>query len=114
MDVDLPSPIRTDMTAFVPTMTSPSRSSLMGPARAWLAGTFVVAGFAVLYWPVITRLVNAWWTDDNYSHGFLIVPVAAYLTWERRARLLRTPLLPSLFWLVVGARRNLLVGGRVL
>jgi exosortase len=81
----------------------------MGPARAWLAGTFVVAGFAVLYWPVITRLVNAWWTDDNYSHGFLIVPVAAYLTWERRARLLRTPLRPSLFGLVVVAGSILLL-----
>jgi exosortase len=28
--------------------------------------------------------VHDWWTDDNYSHGFLIIPIALYLAWERR------------------------------
>ena len=48
------------------------------------AGVLVAAGFLLLYWQVLAKLVLAWWTDDNYSHGFLIVPVAAYLAWERR------------------------------
>ena len=47
----------------------------------------VVASFALLYWRVIGKLVHDWATDDNYSHGFLIVPLAGYLIWERREKL---------------------------
>lgn len=38
-----------------------------------------------------------WAHDDNYSHGFIIVPLALYLAWERRDRIARTPAKPS--WL---------------
>lgn len=51
------------------------------------AALLVVSGFVVLYVDVIAKLVHDWATDDNYSHGFLIVPIALYLAWERRARL---------------------------
>jgi exosortase len=47
----------------------------------------VASGFAVLYWPVLAGLVGDWATDDNYSHGFLVAPLAGLLVWERRARL---------------------------
>ena len=40
----------------------------------------------LLYWPVFARLVQDWLHDDNYSHGFLIVPLALYFAWERRQR----------------------------
>jgi exosortase len=45
------------------------------------------ASFLVLYWPVLTKLVYDWSHDDNYSHGFLIVPAAAYFAWRRRSAL---------------------------
>jgi hypothetical protein len=39
----------------------------------------VFAGsFAVLYHHVIVKLVHDWYTDENYSHGFLIVPIALF------------------------------------
>ena len=44
----------------------------------------VVASFALLYREVIVKLVHDWATDDNYSHGFLIVPLSLFLAWERR------------------------------
>lgn len=53
------------------------------------------ASFVALYGRVIAELVQDWATDDNYSHGFLIVPVAAYLAWSRRARLRAAALQPS-------------------
>ncbi len=53
-----------------------------------LAGLLLLAAsFWLLYRHVIQKLVYDWGTDDNYSHGFLIVPIAAYLAWERRDRL---------------------------
>ena len=48
-----------------------------------------VAALVLAYWTVLAGLVGAWSTDDNYSHGFFIVPLAAYFAWERRARVRR-------------------------
>jgi exosortase len=65
------------------------------------AGLLVLTGFLWLYWPVMTKLVGAWTTDDNYSHGFFIVPLAAYFAWERRRRFLAAPSRPSTLGLFV-------------
>ncbi len=56
-------------------------------------GLFLI-GFVALYWKVLVELVGAWENDGNYSHGFLIAPIAIYLAWERKAELValrRTP-----------------------
>ena len=64
------------------------------------AGIVLVALLAV-YWSVISGLISDWSTDDNYSHGFFIVPLALYFAWERRAKIAATPVEPSLLGLVV-------------
>ena len=69
--------------------------------KPWLAGALVAVGFALLYRQVIVKLVMDWYNDDNYSHGFLIVPLALYFASERRGRLAKMPLAPSAFGLVV-------------
>jgi len=75
-----------------------------------LAGTLAVLGG--LYWDVMARLVSDWSTDDNYSHGFLVVPLAVYFAWERRHRLMTAVPRPSLLGLaaIVGSL-GLLVAG---
>jgi exosortase len=78
-----------------------------------IAGFVVVAGcFFYLYHYVITRLVRDWYTDDNYSHGFLIVPIALYFVWERRARLAMALRRPSSWGIavVLGSLALLLAG----
>jgi len=67
----------------------------------WASIALSVAAFAFLYRAVIAKLVYDWINDGNYSHGFLIVPVAAYLVWERRKKLTATPIAPSIFGLVL-------------
>jgi len=71
-----------------------------------------LACFVVLYYQVIAKLVSDWWNDDNYSHGFLIVPVALYFVWERRAALKEAVRNPSIWGLVVvaGSLAMLLAG----
>ena len=70
--------------------------------RGRLTAAFAVTlGFAILYWQVLVKLVLDWYHDDNYSHGFLIVPIAAYFAWERRARLKAAAQNPSVLGLVV-------------
>src|SRR5438477_12023915 len=61
----------------------------------------IVAGFAWLFRHVIVKLVHDWATDDNYSHGFLIVPIALYLVWERRERLFAIERRPQAIGLAV-------------
>ena len=69
-------------------------------------------GLGLVYWQVARKLVYDWANDDNYSHGFLIVPVALYFVWERRARLRATPIEPTWFGLVMfGGGIGLLLAG---
>jgi len=58
----------------------------------------LLGSFVILYRDVILKLGYDWSTDDNYSHGFLIVPLAVYLAWERRDRLKDLPVRPSNIW----------------
>jgi exosortase len=63
----------------------------------------VLGALLWVYWAVITGLVAAWSTDDNYSHGFFIVPLALYFAWERRHAIAAAPERPSLLGLIVVA-----------
>jgi exosortase len=75
-----------------------------------VAALFVA--FAIVYRDVIAKLLYDWGHDDNYSHGFLIVPIAAYFAWERRQRLLtatRTPSVLGLF-VIAGSLLTLIAG----
>jgi exosortase len=40
-------------------------------------------------------LVRQWASDDNYSHGFIVVPLALFFAWERRAALRSAEIRPS-------------------
>src|SRR5215510_15101805 len=67
----------------------------------WAPIAFSVAAFAFLYRSVIAKLVYDWAYDGNFSHGFLIVPIAGYLVWERRKKLAATPIEPSVVGLAL-------------
>ncbi len=61
---------------------------------------------------MLAALARNWAIDPNYSHGFLIPPVAGYIAWQRRARLASASLAPSApgLALVIGSLA-LLLGG---
>ena len=74
--------------------------------------TFLVASFLFLYRDVIAKLVNDWSIDENYSHGFLVIPIALYLAWERRHQFVAAQRRPVTLGLVlaVGGLAMLLAG----
>jgi exosortase len=84
-------------------MMNSMKSNSMKSNKLALLGSLalLVAAFGVVYRHVIAKLVYDWINDGNYSHGFLIVPIAAYLAWERRAKLAAAAIRPSVFGLVV-------------
>jgi exosortase len=81
-------------------MPATDRANVTGfellPGKTALASAVVlVLSFALLYRNVLAKLVHDWASDENYSHGFLVIPVALYFVWERRQRLFATPMRPS-------------------
>jgi len=72
----------------------------------------LLACFAILYRNVIVKLIHDWSVDENYSHGYLVIPVALYFVWDRRERLRNSSWRPSwLGLLVVLGSIALLLGG---
>lgn len=63
--------------------------------RSLAAAALVVVSFVALFFEVGRKLVADWATDDNYSHGFLVVPVVLFLAWERREQLSSAARRPS-------------------
>src|SRR6185436_12827985 len=61
--------------------------SQAGWASVRLGGWLLVALLALLYWPILQKLVTDWWDDPNYSHGFLVPVFSGYVIWTRRAQL---------------------------
>src|SRR6266478_1932550 len=65
-----------------------------------------------LYYHILARLVADWWTDPNFSHGFLIPVFSALVAWQNRKRLRAQEFRPSWMGLLVisGALLVLIVG----
>ncbi len=68
------------------------------PRSALIVVTLATVVWA--YWTTLAEVVDRWWTDPQYSHGFLVPMFAAYLLWMRRTHLATTALQPR--WWGVG------------
>src|SRR5262245_26669347 len=92
-------------------LASPSQTVGGGVPLA-VACAALLMGVALLYGRVVVRLFGDWWDDANYSHGFLVPILSAYLVWRQREALAALPrgasaiglpvLLTGLFMLVLG------------
>lgn len=100
-------------------MNGSDTGTLSGTARARapvdvrtcsLMGAVLAAQVLWLYWPVLKALAAQWGADPNYSHGFLVPPLAAYFVWERRVRLADTTPRPSWWGLGVTVPGLLMLG----
>lgn len=46
--------------------------------------TVLLVALALSYVPTFSSLIERWISDDNYNYGFLVVPIAAFILWNRR------------------------------
>ena len=58
-------------------------------------GLLLVVVMIALYTPTMGTLVDQWYHDADYSHGFLVPFLSAYLIWQRRDKLRLVPRSPS-------------------
>lgn len=84
-------------------------------AKAWLRHGATLSALLALtlliFRDAVAAAVKVWWVSPTYSHCFLIVPIVAWLVWEKRPALaatapalfpqalLLTPLLGLLWWM---------------
>lgn len=54
---------------------------------ALIASTMVAVAIGLSYRSSFAVLIDRWSRDDNYSHGWLIVPIALAILWQRREAL---------------------------
>lgn len=47
----------------------------------------VLAALVASYAPNLRTLIQRWSSEPNYSHGFLVIPIALAIAWQRRDRL---------------------------
>ena len=61
----------------------------------WVVGwplATIVFGISLLvlgtvFWSTYSDIVTIWWRAETYAHGFLILPIVAYLIWQKRTEL---------------------------
>lgn len=87
-------------------MNSFSQTKTQGHWKNGINYTSIITACCVLllvflYWEIVYKLVLDWWDDPNYSHGFLIPFISAYLIWERRKLLRNTHPAPSVLGLPI-------------
>ncbi len=63
-------------------VTTVLKASAYVISSAMLVGSFIWA-----YWPTLLNCIEAWNHEPDYSHGYLVPPLAACMLWFRRDRI---------------------------
>jgi exosortase len=61
------------------------------------AAAIVLATFVWMFWPTLVELAKIWEQEPDYSHGFIVPPIALLLLWLRKERFPKSPRAPG--WL---------------
>ena len=83
----------------------PAISTVSAPVRSdWvffgIAAVILAVSFAVIFSPEVVAAINVWISSTAFNHCFLVIPVVAYLLWERR-HVFSTQLPQPLPWILV-------------
>lgn len=57
-----------------------------GQSGRWIALAIVLAALGWAYGPDLMALFEIWSDDPDYSHGFLVLPIALLILWQRWPR----------------------------
>ena len=78
--------ITTDPSGALMTSSAGGPSTMRDEPRSrawwWALGTVTVV-LALSYAPNLRQLSTVWSDDPNYSHGYLVIPIALFILWRR-------------------------------
>ncbi len=100
------------MSLAVQVTPSAGAQASAGRRVPWLQPASLALLTLWLYAGILTRLMKQWWSDPNFSHGFLVPLFSVFLLWRDRARLRNLTAAPS-YWglpLIASAMVMLLLG----
>ena len=66
-----------------------------GVRRDWWQWLILAALLVFLYYGIVTRLVQQWINDPNFSHGFFVPAFSIFVVWNERKRLAELAVRPS-------------------
>lgn len=84
------------MTRSETALVSAPGTALANARASALIGTAVALAIVLVYGDTARAMVGLWRSSETYSHGFVVVPIALWLIWRRRAELTHLPVRP--FW----------------
>src|ERR1700730_15737944 len=82
---------------------SDHRPTIRARSIPWAALAWFGVLLTVAYFPVLRHLVEQWSTDEDVGHGFFVLPVTAFIVWQRREQILALHYQPAWWGLGVMA-----------
>jgi exosortase len=78
----------------------------------WIPYILIALIVTAIYCQVVGKLVADWYTNPDFSHGFLVAPFALYVLWDKRKILRDTPIQQTWagVWLILAAIFVLFMG----
>src|SRR5439155_9427157 len=70
------------------------RAGLHAGRSAIFAGIVAIIGLNMLYWPTAASIVSTWQRSETFAHGFVVIPLCAWLIWQQREALAHIPAQP--------------------
>jgi exosortase A len=67
------------------------------------AAISLMVSFLYCYFQTIDNLIRSWSNTEEYSHGFFIFPISAYVVWLKKDKLLQLKATPSYWGLGIAA-----------
>lgn len=85
------------MSAVVSRIPSTAAPVAAGAFDRWSA-VLLAGGLLVMFWPVFATLAAGTWASDEQGHVPVILALAGWLAWRKRAWLALTPYQPNRVW----------------
>jgi exosortase len=82
--------------------------------RALLTYACLLVAVAALVWPIFAHAIEVWSTDEEFTYGFLVPPIAVFIVWWQRKTIRKAMAFgsPSGLLLVIAAAVALLISRR--
>jgi exosortase len=78
-----------------PPLSSDSVPARRIPRNLLAAAALLLSVFVWAYWSTFVELVKIWDSSPDYSHGYLVIPLAAWFLWRRRNTIPYAQIRPS-------------------